>query len=141
MIVNTGYVSFYVQDMDRMLHYYSVILGMKQKFSLTGEDNVRRVYLELAERQSIELVKTGHELTAAPVCKDYFGYQKVCFEVENAADAYAELVEKGVTPDTEVRMTVDYAFAFNLTDPEGNHLEIVEYPPTALQLQADRKGD
>lgn len=141
MIVNTGHVSFYVQDMDQMLYFYGKILGMSQKFSSTGEDGSRRVCLELAERQYFELVKSGRELTAAPVVNDHYGYQKVCFEVENAADAFAELVEKGVTPDTEVRMTVDYAFAFNLTDPEGNHLEIVEYTPAALQLQPDRKGD
>lgn len=141
MIVNTGHVSFNVQEMNRMLHFYGTILGMKQKFSSTGEDGSRWVCLELADRQYIELVQPGHVLAASPVVNNYYGYQKVCLEVEDAAAAFAELVEKGFTPDSEVRMTVDYALAFNLTDPEGNHLEIVEYTPAALQLQPDHKGD
>lgn len=141
MIVNTGHVSFFVHNMDRMLHFYAIILGMKQKSNYTGEDGDRRICLELADHQYIELINPARVLTAAPVVNNYYGYQKVCFEVEDAAAAFAELIEKGVTPDSEVRMTVDYAYAFNLTDPEGNYLEIVEYTPAALQLQPDRKGD
>lgn len=138
MIVNTGFVSFFVQDMDRMLHFYCAILGMKQKYSETDDDGTTRVRLELAPRQYFELVKPGHVLSASPLVKNYYGYQKVCFEVDDAAAAFAELIEKGVTPASEVRMTVDLANAFNLTDPEGNNLEIVEYSPAALQLQPDR---
>lgn len=141
MIVNTSHVSFYVQDMNRMLHFYGTILGMKQKFSSTDDDGSWRVSLELAEQQHFELIQPEHVLNEAPVVNDYYGYQKVCFEVEDAAAAFAELVEKGVTPDSEIRMTVDYALSFNLSDPEGNRLEIVEFPPAALQIQPDCKGD
>lgn len=95
------------------------------------------VYLELAERQYIELFNPLGEKAPAPNVAACYGFQKVSLEVEDAAAAFAELVEKGVTPDSEVHMTADFAYAFNLTDPEGNHIEIVQYTALSPQVFVD----
>jgi catechol 2,3-dioxygenase-like lactoylglutathione lyase family enzyme len=148
MIVNTGSVTFNVKDLSQMLHFYCDILGMKQKYTINHrakpearathlDDEPWLVCLEFADRQCLELCNPGGPLDAAPKVQDHYGYQKVCLEVDDAAAAHAELVGSGVVPDTEVRMTADFAWAFNLTDPEGNRLEIVQYTDRSPQVRQD----
>jgi catechol 2,3-dioxygenase-like lactoylglutathione lyase family enzyme len=165
MVVNTGHVAFNVKDMDRMLHFYCDVLGMKRKFMVFFQDisdfiqernennqvpqeEIQRqiqqfagirdvpwmVYLEIADRQFIELFRPLGETADAPAVEASYGYQKISLEVADIAAAYAELIGKGFTPDNVVHWTADFAQAFNLQDPEGNYLEFVQYTARSPQI-------
>jgi len=91
-------------------------------------------YLEIADHQFLEMFNPVGETADAPHVEACYGYQKIALEVGDAFALHAELVAKGVVPKSEIRETPDFALAFNLDDPEGNHLEIVQYTPRSPQV-------
>ncbi len=103
-----------------------------------GFETLREVpwltYLEIADHQFLEIFNPVGGTADAPVVEGCYGYQKIALEVGDAVAKFAELTAKGVVPKTEVRVTADHAFAFNLDDPEGNHLEIVQFTARSPQV-------
>lgn len=91
-------------------------------------------YLQITNGQFLEFFYT---YDGKPLAKDLS--QKCCYQhcslvVDDIEAANAELIAKGITPDTKIQMGLDNTKQFWLTDPDGNRIELMEYTSDSLQV-------
>lgn len=155
----TTQIAFQVKDAVNMEHFYCRGLGLKKVFSLTYLDLCKVIeqsgqadpkmlmglkmmgeqpwidYIEVAPHQYIELFHTdGQTLKEDRNLQDAYGYQHICFEVEDIHTAWDAVIANGIEPDTQISLGADGAYQFWLVDPDGNRLELMQYAPGAKQL-------
>ena len=65
------------------------------------------------------------------------GYLHLSLEVENIQAVREELMQKGITPDSEIKMQADHTYQLWVTDPDGNRIEFMEYTSESLQIQEE----
>lgn len=166
MIKGISHIGFDVKNMEAMLDFYCNALGMKKKFSMTFSQALRKmqsepqaemneeltefmqylgqmgdkewfVYLEMAPNQLIELFYQYGEKKELPDIKQYYGYQHFSLEVDNIHELWDRVCQYGIKPDSPIRKGVDGTYQFWLTDPDGNHFEVMEYTKESLQITGD----
>ena len=160
----TTQIAFQVKDAVNMEHFYCRGLGLKKVFSLTYLDLCKVVeqsgqadpkilmglkmmgeqswidYIEVAPHQYIELFHTdGQTLKEDRDLQDAYGYQHICFEVEDIHAAWDAVTANGIKPDTQISLGADGAYQFWLVDPDGNRLELMQYASGAKQLDEKKK--
>ena len=156
-IKNIGHASFNAKDMNKMLHFYGDILGMKRQFTITmgelGESLKKQYgtdltteqqsalqslsadgkrpwveYLKLADGQFIELFyDLGHTMRTIENHRENYGYIKYNFEVTDIVELRDHLVEEGVTIDDDIHITIDGSREIMVHDPDGNEVQFTEY--------------
>lgn len=142
MISGFHHTGIVVQDLDKMVRFYTESLGLKVLLELdsiappqgdhTGVPGARRrlVFIGFEDDHQIELI---HYIDP-PAGEGHFhqhvlGAVHVCFNVDSLRETYATLAARGVRFVTEPkykdgggkRIGVVYA-----CDPEGNWLEFIE---------------
>ncbi len=162
-IKNIGHVSLNVKDMSAMLHFYCHILGMEHLFTSTYwellksmnteqedtsiEQNPRYKmiaekgsepwveYLKLADRQYLELFhNNGMHKEESPNPKDYYGYMKHNYEVEDIQAIKVRLEAHGISLLTDIRTSADGSLELAVKDPDGNEIQFTEYSKEAKEL-------
>lgn len=127
-----GHVCFFVEDKEKMAHFYCGQLGLKKMFeqSFPGTD-FSAIYVRIAKGQFLELIgNMPHEK------KSKSGFGHLCLHVEDIHAARDELEEKGLNP-TAVEMGAARCLKFYLDDPEGNTIEMMQLLPDSLQILHD----
>ena len=94
-------------------------------------------YIEMAERQFLELFYIYDELESAGSLAGKYGYQHLSIEVKSIKDTWDEVMKNGVVPDTEISQGPDYTYQFWVHDPEGNRIEFMEYTDLSLQVRGE----
>lgn len=156
-ITNIGHTSFNAKNMKEMLYFYSNILGMERKFTLRTDDLMEMMkksgdvpseikeslhkmgnkpwieYLKLADRQYIEFF---HDLTGSkqPFLnrEEYYGYQKLNFEVDDIEKIKELLKNAGVEIKKDIKQVVDGALEIEVHDPDGNIVQFTQYAKEGL---------
>jgi catechol 2,3-dioxygenase-like lactoylglutathione lyase family enzyme len=124
-ITGMAHMAYYVSDLKKARDYYEGFLGFQEAFVLKnadGSDHV--VYIKVNDRQYIELY-------AEPV-KDYGYLHDAGFETNDAKGMRDRLAAMGVkVPDTVV---LDEAgnLSFDMIEPSGFTIQIVQYLPNSL---------
>lgn len=123
-VTGLGHVGLFVQNMPRMLDFYTNILGM----TVTDRGGERIVFL------SAQPDKEHHELALASSADQKTEAGQVSFHVETLADLkalYRKVKDYGCSFDRVVNHGI--AFGAYFRDPEDNRIEIywstgVDYP-------------
>ena len=136
-VTGLGHVGLFVQDVPKMIEFYSGFLGMEVT---DRSDDDRIVFL------SARPAEEHHELALVRSADQKSDPQQVSFTVANLADLkrfYAGIKERGYTIDRVVNHGI--AFGCYFRDPENNRVEVYwstgkSYPqPHAdpIDLEAD----
>jgi catechol 2,3-dioxygenase-like lactoylglutathione lyase family enzyme len=146
------HVNIVVRDLDRMVAFYTQVLGMTQTKRVTiqgdwieavvGLKNVVAdvVYLEMASGPRIELIKYQSPESRWPdglADPSTGGFRHMAFLVDDIDKAYADFAARGVNtfigkPQCVSSAQVSYTSGIRkhlvyFRDPEGNVLEFCEY--------------
>ncbi len=138
MITRIGHVAIRARDIEASAKFYREILGFPEAFRMYNEDgSVGSVHMYVTDWQFIELFPNGKN--ESPVGPDSIGHHHMCYQVENAREALAEMRAKGAPIDVEYKIGLSKCIQFWTHDPDGNKIEIMELPPESLQAQAVRR--
>jgi catechol 2,3-dioxygenase-like lactoylglutathione lyase family enzyme len=144
-------VGITVRDLDRAAAFYTEVLGFRRvaEWEASGDDyehlygvfgaRVRIARLALGE-ESVELMEfvapRGGRAAPADSRSNDRWFQHVAIIVDDMDRAYAWLRERGVEhASTGPQRLPDWnrdaggIEAFYFRDPDGNHLEVIEFPP------------
>jgi catechol 2,3-dioxygenase-like lactoylglutathione lyase family enzyme len=121
-----------VTDMERSLAFYCGVLGLREKFRLARDDgSLRLVYLEIAERQFIELFP-GAE--GPYTMGKTSAWVHLCLEVADIQQTYRELTARGLVTRGEPVLGADGSWQLHATDPDGNQIEFQQFTPDSRQV-------
>jgi lactoylglutathione lyase len=122
-ILGVAHIAFYVSDLDKARAFWTDFLGYKECFNLkrkTG-DGVRIAFIKINDYQYIEL------FAEKPRAEQMLNH--ISFYTENAEAMRDYLAAKGVKVPEKVGKGQTGNKNYNITDPDGNIVEIVEYQP------------
>lgn len=137
MIKRIGHLAFDVEDMERSLHFYCDVLGLKHAFDIhDNDDQPWIVYLQVQGLQFIELFYNGQN-KPEPV-KRPIGFSHLCLEVEDIHACAEHLRQHGVKLDVEPQMGKDHNWQCWVRDPDGNRIEFMQISPESPHMKAYR---
>ncbi|HEX8521680.1 MAG TPA: VOC family protein [Tepidisphaeraceae bacterium] len=151
MLSRIDHVNLVVTDLDRMIDFYTILLGLKvtKRVTISGdwvaatvglaEVHADVVYLELPEGPRIELIRYNAPALQRPADIDRPnapGLRHFAFAVSDIDGIVSRLRERGVKFFSDIQSVpttqVTYAGGVRkrivyFQDPEGNLLELCEY--------------
>ncbi len=139
MITAIGHVAFRVTDLQKALHFYCDILGLREAFRLDreGEPSPWIVYLQIAPGHFIELFP-GSEKVGPQPGRDA-GYNHFCLLVDDIHATVRELGERGLPINGQPTRGLDNNFQFWIADPDGNRIELMQINPESPHAAADAR--
>jgi lactoylglutathione lyase len=131
-ITGVSHIALYVHDVDKALAFYKDFLGFDEPYRLMrGKGGLHLTFIKINDRQCIELFPEKEAGT------DRLNH--IALEVEDADAMRLYLASKGVrVPDTTPVGRIGNA-NFNITDPDGHTVEIVQYRPVGWTLREKGK--
>jgi len=124
-ITGMAHMAYYVSDLKKARDYYEGFLGFQEAFTLKnpdGSDHV--VFIKINDRQYIELY--------AEPSKNYGYIHDAGLETNDAKGMRDRLAAAGVkVPDTVTKDPTGN-LSFDIIDPSGFTLQIVQYLPTSM---------
>lgn len=123
-----NHLAFATGNYDAMLEFYTQTLGFPEAFSnrnASGQPTL--TYLQASRATFVELMPAGGN---RPPGFTHFG-----LHVDDVRAVVARLRERGVTVG-DPRTIGSGSLTVNVTDPDGNRIEISELPPAAPARKA-----
>lgn len=131
-ITGVSHIALYAHDVNKSRAFYKDFLGFAEPFSLTNKDGSLRVtWIKINDRQSIELFP---EKEAG---SDRLNH--VSLETSDAEAMRAYLASRGVKVPEKVGQGRIGNLNFNITDPDGHTVEIVQYAPDSWTVREKGK--
>lgn len=154
-----GHLAFTCKDIEKSVHFYRDILGLKKKFSITYGDwlnhlqdeakekgetveqsEVERlssianqdwiVYMEISDGAFIELFNgEGREIVQGE-CR----FTHIALIVDDIFELEKSLKEKGVQIDSAPSFGLENTWQMWSQDPDGNKIEFMQYTPESWQV-------
>jgi extradiol dioxygenase family protein len=126
-------------DLNASRHFYGDLLGFQEAFSIlknqtavvkTGlsQDQVSSIYFKVNNRQYIVVMpeSSSNEMRWA-------GY---AVETDDAEAMRLYLKSLGYSVPAKVARTPTHDLAFQISDPEGDSIEVMQYTPESLSVQS-----
>jgi len=131
-ITGVAHVAFFVKDVDKARTFYKDLLGYEEPFSLKNADGTLSLtFIKVNDRQYIELFpeqKAGSDRL-----------NHISIETDDAEAMRAYLAKKGVkVPESVPKGRIGNA-NFNIKDPDGHTVEIVQYLPAGWSKREQGK--
>lgn len=123
-----NHLAFATSNYDAMMSFYTQTLGFPEAFTnrnASGQPSL--TYLQASRSTFVELMPAG---ASRPSGFTHFGLQ-----VDDVRAVVARLRERGLTVG-EPRIIGSGSLTVNITDPDGNRLEVSELPPDAPARKA-----
>jgi catechol 2,3-dioxygenase-like lactoylglutathione lyase family enzyme len=132
-ITGVAHVAFYVSDIEKARVFYKNFLGFSEPFSLNNPDGkLSLTFIKINDRQYVELFPERETGT------DRLNH--ISIETDNAEQMRGYLASKGVAvPDKVGKGRIGNA-NFNVKDPDGHTVEIVQYLPDGWSLRDKGKA-
>jgi len=124
-IIGMAHMAYYVTDLGKARAYYENLLGFQEAFALKnaeGSDHI--VYIKINDHQYIELV--------AETPKNHGFLYDAGFETNDAKGMRDHLASLGLPVPANVVKDATENLSFDITDPSGFTLQIVQYLPESL---------
>jgi lactoylglutathione lyase len=120
-ILGIAHAAFYVSDLEKTRTFYKDFLGYTEPFALKNADQTadRIAFIKINDKQYIEL------FNEKPRAVQQLNH--ISFYTEDAQKMRDYLVSKGVKVPEKVGKGKTGNFNYNVVDPDGNIVEIVEY--------------
>jgi catechol 2,3-dioxygenase-like lactoylglutathione lyase family enzyme len=131
-ILGVAHMALYVGDLQKARQFYEEFLGYQEPYTLKREDgSVRIAFVKINEDQYLELfredAKQGGQLN------------HISFYTDSAEAMRAYLAARGVKVPEKVGKGKIGNSNFNIVDPDGHTVEIVQYEPDSRTRQATGK--
>ena len=127
-IVGLNHVGISVPNLDEAVAYYTKTMGFPEAFRSKDEKGqTALVYVQISKNTFVELQPANPQ---RPPGINHFGVH-----VDNMAAATAMFKQRGANV-SEIRSSATKAILSNITDPNGNRIELAELPPDSLHRQA-----
>lgn len=127
-ILGVAHLAIYVSDMQKARAFYKDVLGYDEVYSIQRNDGTDRIaFIKINEDQYLELF--------AEEPKNDGQLNHVSFFTDSAENTRLYLASKGVTVPDKVGTGEVGNANFNIIDPDGHTVEIVEYKPESLTRQ------
>jgi len=131
-ITGVAHIALFVHDMAQSRAFYKDFLGFGEPFSLNNPDgSLSMTFIKVNDRQYIELSPEREPGT------DRLNH--ISIEVDNAEAMRAYLGAKGVQVPEKVGKGRIRNSNFNVKDPEGHTVEIVQYEPDGWSMREKGK--
>ncbi|MGD0445238.1 MAG: VOC family protein [Edaphobacter sp.] len=124
-ITGMAHMAYYVSDLKSARDYYEGFLGFQEAFTLknaNASDHV--VFIKINDHQYIELYNE-------PV-KNYGYIHDAGFETDDAKGMRDHLAAMGVTVPEKVTKDATGNLSFEMTEPSGFTIQIVQYLPGSM---------
>lgn len=121
-ILGDAHVALFVSDLEKARAFYKDFLGYAEPYALKKKDGTDRIaFIKINEDQYLELF-------AEPPKQD--GHlNHISFQTDDAKGMREYLASKGVKVPEKVGTGQIKNSNFNITDPDGHTVEIVQYEP------------
>src|SRR5437867_2948988 len=131
-VLGVAHIALFVSDIEKSREFYKDFLGFSEPFQLNNPDgSLSLTFIKVNDRQYIELFP-GLEGGADRL-------NHISIETDNAEAMRVYLASKGVkvpdkTPKGRIRNS-----NFNVKDPDGHTVEIVQYEPDGWSMREKGK--
>jgi lactoylglutathione lyase len=131
-ITGVAHIALFVHDVAQARAFYKDFLGFGEPFSLDNPDgSLSLTFIKINDRQYIELFPEREPNT------DRLNH--ISIQVDNAEAMRAYLASKGVAVPPKVPKGRIKNSNFNIKDPEGHTVEIVQYEPDGWSVREKGK--
>jgi catechol 2,3-dioxygenase-like lactoylglutathione lyase family enzyme len=128
-IVGISHFAIYAHDYEKSRAFYGQFLGFEEPYSLKNPDgSASMTFFKVNDRQTIELFPERQAGT------DRLNH--ISFETDDIEALRLYLASKGVKVPSEPHRARIGNLGFDITDPEGHTLEMVQYMPQGKTLLA-----
>jgi len=128
IIKSIGHTGYRCKDMEKSLHFYCDVLGLKKVFDIknsAGEPWIE--YLKVCDGQFIELFYTKEDML--PFALEKLSYAHICLEVFDIHEAVEAIRKTGYPIDIEPKKGADNNWQAWVVDPDGNRVELMQIDP------------
>ena len=131
-VLGVAHMALYVSDLQASRTFYKDFLGFAEPFVLKRDDGSDRIaFIKINDEQYIEL------FAEAPKQDGHLNH--IAFYTDSAEGMRAFLATRGVkVPDTVGKGRIGNS-NFNIVDPDGHTVEIVQYQPDSWTLREKGK--
>jgi catechol 2,3-dioxygenase-like lactoylglutathione lyase family enzyme len=127
-IVGLNHICIVVPNLDEAVNYYTKTMGFPEAFrSKDDKGNVTLVYVQISKNTFIELQPATPQ---KPAGLNHFGV--VVDHMKGVTDMFKA---RGAKVD-EIRTSATKAILSNVTDPNGNRMELAELTPESEHRKA-----
>jgi len=131
-ILGIGHIALFVHDIEAARVFYKDFLGYKEAFKLDNPDgSLSLTFIKVNEKQYIELFPEKAAKT------DRLNH--ISIEVDDAEAMRAYLASKGIKVPEKVGKGRIKNSNFNIKDPDGHTVEIVQYEPDGFSVREKGK--
>ena len=131
-ITGMAHMAYYVSDLKKARDYYEGWLGFQEAFVLRNADGSEHVvFIKINDRQYIELYNE------AP--KNHGFIHDAGFETNDAKGMRDHLAAIGVKVPDQVSRDASGNLSFDILDPSGFTIQIVQYLPDSMTSRAKGK--
>jgi catechol 2,3-dioxygenase-like lactoylglutathione lyase family enzyme len=121
-ILGVAHMALFVSDLQKAREFYEDFLGYQEPYTLKGDDNSDRIaFIKINEDQYLEL------FAESPKQDGHLNH--ISFFTDSAEGMRAYLSSRGVKVPEKVGKGKIGNSNFNITDPDGHTVEIVQYEP------------
>jgi len=132
-ITGLAHVAFYVADIDKARTFYKGLLGYDEPFLLNNPDGkLSLTFIKINDRQYVELFPQREAGT------DRLNH--ISIETDDAEQMRRYLASKGVPVPEKVGKGRIGNTNFNIKDPDGHTVEIVQYLPDGWSMRDKGKA-
>jgi catechol 2,3-dioxygenase-like lactoylglutathione lyase family enzyme len=131
-ILGISHMALFVSDLQKSRWFYEDFLGYAEPYNLKRDDgSVRIAFIKINEDQYIEL------FTDNPKQEGQLNH--IAFYTDSAEGLRAYLASQGVNVPEKAGKGKIGNSNFNITDPDGHTVEIVQYEPDSWTRRAEGK--
>jgi catechol 2,3-dioxygenase-like lactoylglutathione lyase family enzyme len=130
-ITGVAHIALYAHDVDRSLAFYKDFLGYDEPFRLEKDGGLLLTFIKVGDRQYIEIFPEREAGT------DRLNH--IALETDDAEGMRAYLATRGVKVPEKVPTGRIGNANFNIVDPDGHTVEIVEYRPDGWTMREQGK--
>ncbi len=132
-ITGVSHIALFVHDVEKSRAFYKDFLGFAEPYSLTNADgSLHLTFIKINDRQSIEIFPEKAPGT------DRLNH--IALETDDAEAMRSYLVSRGVKAPEKVGKGRIGNLNFNVTDPDGHTVEIVQYAPDSWSVREKGNG-
>jgi len=131
-VLGVAHMALFVSDLQKARAFYEDFLGYQEPYVLKREDGTDRiVFIKINDRQYIEL------FAESPRQDGHLNH--ISFLTDSAHDMRDYLASRGIKVPDKVGKGRIGNLNFNVVDPDGHTVEIVQYEPDGLTMREKGK--